>query len=74
MGYHLTRREFLGLRRTNSEYAVMKQYKSNKDEYELKTHLYERQRSHSSDCNIIQLKDIPRCLEQECNIPHDIEP
>ena len=52
----------------------MKQYKNNKDEYELKTHLYERQMYHSSDCNIIPLKDIPRCLEQECNIPNDIEP
>lgn len=58
MGYHLTRREALDLRRTNSEYAVMKQYKNNKDEYELKTHLYERQRYHSSDCDIIPLKDI----------------
>lgn len=60
MGYHLTRREALDLRRTNfREHAVMKQYKNNKDEYELKTHLYERQMYHSSDCNIIPLEGYP---------------
>lgn len=74
MYYPLSRREMSDLRRTNSEYLEMKQYKSNKDEYTLKIHLYERQMSHSSDYDIIPLERIPRRLELRNNIPCDIKP
>jgi len=74
MYYPLSRREMSDLRRTNSEYAEVKLYMRNKDEYELETHLYEIQRSHSLDNVITPLERIPRHLERECNIPQDIEP
>lgn len=73
MGYPLTRREASGLRRANHEYRELKLYMRNKDEFELETHLNEKQGSHGVGCDIIPLEDIPLSLESRCNIPSDIK-
>ena len=74
MHCHLTRREMSDLRRINSEYAGVKLYMRNKDEYGLETHLYKKQESRSMLYAITPLEDIPLSLEKKQDIPQDIEP